>query len=122
MQYNKILGLALPPTILYLLLSIVSVALTTHYWILGDYMVPRGLRVTTNDFVDRTQSYRTDFTIVYFDDAETNATIASGVLCLAAAVFALIAWFALRGPGMDTQFAAVCSRSHSPCGVSLTTV
>ena len=108
MQYNQILGLALIPTILFFLLSLLSVALTTHYWVAGDWLIPRGVRIITGAFDART-GYPTDYTIVYFQDQETDATIASGVLCLAAAVTAIIAWFTLRGPGMDTQFAAVCS-------------
>jgi hypothetical protein len=108
MHYEKTLRLALVPTIVFFLLSLVSVALTTHYWILGDWIVPRGVRVVTDDFNDRTQSYRTDFTIVYFIDKETDSTIASGCLCLSASIFALIAWSTLRKPGMDTQLAAVC--------------
>jgi hypothetical protein len=109
MQYEKTLRLALGPSIVFFLLSLVSVALTTHYWILGDWIVPRGVQITTNDYIDRTQSYRTDYTIVYFVDKETDATIAAGCLCLSAAIMALIAWSTLRKPGMDTQLAAVCS-------------
>jgi hypothetical protein len=113
MQYEKTLRLALVPSIVFLLLSVVSVALTTHYWILGDWIVPRGVRITTNDYIDRTQSYRTDYTIVYFIDKETDSTIAAGCLCLSAAVMALVAWSTLRKPGMDTQLAAVCSPAQS---------
>jgi hypothetical protein len=109
MQYEKTLRLALGPTIVFFLLSLVSVALTTHYWILGDWIVPRGARIQTNDYNERTQSYRSDYTIVYFIDKETDVTIAAGCLCLSAAVMALIAWSTLRKPGMDTQLAAVCS-------------
>ncbi|KAF2833435.1 hypothetical protein CC86DRAFT_389682 [Ophiobolus disseminans] len=106
MLYNKILGPALVPTVFFLLLSLVSVAITTHYWVATDWFIPHGVRITTNDFDDRTQSYRTDYTIVYFKDPETDATIAAGVLCLAAAVTAIVAWFLLRRPSIDTQFAA----------------
>jgi hypothetical protein len=111
MQYDKILRLALAPTIVFFVLSLVSVAITVHYWILGDWILPKGVRITTTDFDQRTQSYRSDYTVVYYIDQETNATIASGILCLAAAVMSLIAWSTLRKPGMDTQFAAV--RSHA---------
>jgi hypothetical protein len=109
MQYEKTLRLALGPTIVFFLLSLVSVALTTHYWILGDWIVPRGVRIQTNEYNERTQTYRSDYTIVYFIDKETDVTIAAGCLCLSAAVMALIAWSTLRKPGMDTQLAAVCS-------------
>jgi hypothetical protein len=112
MQYDKVLRLALVPTIVFFVLSLVSVAITVHYWILGDWILPKGVRVITTDFEQRTQSYRTDYTVVYYIDHETDATIASGILCLAAAVMSLIAWSTLRKPGMDTQLAAVCNHIH----------
>jgi hypothetical protein len=106
MPYQKILSLALAPSIVFFLLSLVSVALTTHYWIIGDWIVPRGVQVPT-EFDDRLQQWKTDDTIVYFTDADTDATIVSGCLNLTAAVLALIAWSTLRKPGMDSQYAAV---------------
>ncbi|KAH7389645.1 hypothetical protein DE146DRAFT_635349 [Phaeosphaeria sp. MPI-PUGE-AT-0046c] len=105
MQYERTLRLALIPTIVFFLLSIVSVALTTHYWILGDWVVPRGIRLTTG-IDERTRLPKTDFTIVDFIDKETDVTIAAGCLCLSAAIVALIAYSTLRKPGMDTQLAA----------------
>jgi hypothetical protein len=107
MQYNKILRLALVPAIVFFVLSLVSVALTVHYWILGDWILPKGIQITTTDFIERTQSYRTDYTVVFYIDQETDATIAAGILCLAAAIMSLIAWSVLRKPDMDTQLAAV---------------
>jgi hypothetical protein len=109
MHYEKTLRLALVPTIVFFLLSLVSVVLTTHYWILGDWIVPRSVRVVIDEYNDRTQTQesRTDATIVYFIDKETDSTIASGCLSLSASIFALIAWSTLRKPGMDTQLAAV---------------
>lgn len=106
MEYGKILRLTLVPTILFFLLSLVSVALTTHYWIIGDWIVPRGVVVATTEFNDRMQQYVTDDTIVYFTTADADATIVSGCLNLAAGVIALIAWSILQKPGMDSQFAA----------------
>ncbi|KAF2849042.1 hypothetical protein T440DRAFT_144781 [Plenodomus tracheiphilus IPT5] len=106
MEYGKILRLALVPTILFFLLSLVSVVLTTHYWVIGDWIVPRGVTVTTSQFDDRTQRYVTDDTIVYFTIADADATIVSGCLNLAAGVIGLIAWSTLRKPGMDSQLAA----------------
>ena len=103
LRFHVILKYALVPSILYFLISVVAVALTTHYWILTDWVIPRGLVVVTPEFDDRTQSYVTDATIVYFTDADTDATIVSGCLNLAAAVIALIAWSTLRKPGMDSQ-------------------
>ncbi|EUC31920.1 hypothetical protein COCCADRAFT_100038 [Bipolaris zeicola 26-R-13] len=101
LRFDVILKLALVPSILYLLTSVVSVALTTHYWILTDWVVPRGVLVTTSDFDERARQFVTDATIVYFTDADTDATIVSGCLNLAAAVIAIIAWSTLRKPGMD---------------------
>ncbi|KAF1937301.1 hypothetical protein EJ02DRAFT_437955 [Clathrospora elynae] len=106
MQYDRILRLALVPSILFFFLSLASVALTTHYWIIGDWIVPRGVQVLTSDYDDRLQRYKIDETIVYFTEAETDATIASGCLNLIAALMALIAWSTLRKPDMDSQFAA----------------
>lgn len=112
MEYRKLLTLALVPSILFFLLSLVSVALTTHYWIIGDWITPRGVKVQTSTFNDRTQSYTIDETIVYFTENDTDATIVSGCLCLTAAVVALIAWAQLRKPGMDTFDATVCAEMH----------
>lgn len=108
MEYRKLLTLTLVPSILFLLLSLVSVALTTHYWIIGDWITPKGVKVQTT-FNDRTQSYAIDETIVYFTENDTDATIVSGCLCLTAAVVAIIAWAQLRKPGMDSQHATVCT-------------
>jgi lysylphosphatidylglycerol synthetase-like protein (DUF2156 family) len=113
MRYQTILGLALVPTTLLFLLSLISVVLTMHYWILGDWFLPRGVQVTTGIFDDRSQSYPTDYTIVYFQDRETDATIASGVLSLSAAVVALIAWIVLRKSAMDAHIFTV-SDVHYP--------
>lgn len=107
MEYRKLLTLALVPSILFFLLSLVSLALTTHYLILGDWVVPRGVKVQTSTFNDRTQSYAIDETIIYFTQSDTDTTIVSGCLCLTAAIVALIAYAQLRKPGMDTQFATV---------------
>ncbi|KAL5113218.1 hypothetical protein ACEQ8H_008913 [Pleosporales sp. CAS-2024a] len=106
MHYDKLLRLALVPSIVFSLVALVSVALTTHYWILGDWIVPRAVHVATQNFNERTQTYQYDDIMVWFLEGETNATIASGCLCLGAAIMALIACRTLRKPGMDTQLAA----------------
>jgi hypothetical protein len=108
MGYEWILRFTLVPAILLLLLSFVSVALTTHYWIIGDWVLTKGVNVRTNDFNERTQSYRIDETMVYFIQSVTDATIVSGCLCLTAAIVALVAWAQLRKPGMDSLYADVC--------------
>lgn len=107
LRFDNVLRFALIPSILYLLLSVVAVALTTHYWILTDWVISREVAVTTNEFNDRTNKFVTDATIVYFTDADTDATIVSGCLNLAAAVIAVIAWSTLRKPGMDTVINSV---------------
>ena len=107
MDYAKVLRLALVPSIVFFLLALVSVALTTHYWIIGDWIVPRAVTVTTNEFDDRLQRYITDDTIVYFTSKDADATIVSGCLNLTAAVISLVAWSMLRKPGMDSQLADV---------------
>ncbi|CAO2658561.1 Nn.00g062840.m01.CDS01 [Neocucurbitaria sp. VM-36] len=106
MEYEKILRLALVPSIVFLLLSLVSVALTTHYWIIGDWIMTRWVQVPTDEFDVRLQRYKTDSTIVWYTDKDTDVTIASGCLNLTAAVVALIAWSTLRKSGMDSQYAA----------------
>lgn len=109
LRYDNILKLALVPSIIFFLISLVSVALTTHYWILTDWIIPRGLKVVTSNFNDRMQQYETDDTIVYFKEASTDATIVSGCLNLTAAIVALIAWSTLRKPDMDSQYNMVCT-------------
>lgn len=110
MEFRKLLTITIVPSVLFFLLSVVSLALTTHYWIIGDWITPRGVKVQTGTFNDRTQSYTIDETIVYFTENDTDATIVSGCLCLTAAVVALIAWVQLRKPGMDTFDATVCAK------------
>lgn len=101
MEFRTLLNLALAPSILFFLLSLISLALTTHYWIIGDWIVPRGVKVQTNEFNQRTQSFTIDETIVYFTENDTDATIVSGCLCLTAAVVAIIACVELKKPGLD---------------------
>ncbi|RMZ66094.1 hypothetical protein GMOD_00005163 [Pyrenophora seminiperda CCB06] len=103
LRYEGILKFSLVPSIIFFLLSLAAVALTTTYWILGDWIVPRYISVVTTQFNDRTQQYVTDDTIVYFTNGDTDATIVSGCLNLTAAVLALIAWSSLRKPDMDSQ-------------------
>ena len=118
MGFDKILRFTLVPAILLLLLSFVSVALTTHYWIIGDWILTKGVKVQTDDFIERTQKYRIDETIVYFVQTVTDATIVSGCLCLVAAIVAVVAWAQLRKPGMESFDASVClccSSRIPPC-------
>lgn len=110
--YQRLLKWAIYPTVAFFLFSFVSLALTVHYWILGDWIVPRDITVTTKDIDQRTGRPITDDTVVYFTDRDTDVTISSGILCFSAAIVALVAWTSLRKPNMDSQFAAV---SQSDC-------
>ncbi|KAF1828054.1 hypothetical protein BDW02DRAFT_575172 [Decorospora gaudefroyi] len=106
LQYDTVLKFALVPSIIFFLISLVSVALTTHYWIIGDWIVPRAVQIVTSEFNERLQQYVTDDTIVYFTDPDSDATIVSGCLNLTAAVVALVAWSTLRKPDINTQSSA----------------
>lgn len=77
--------------------------------------MPQGILVRT-DFDQRTQSYDIDSTRLYFEDKATDATIASGVLGLAAAIVALVAYSTLREPAMDSQSEAVSDLQESTLG------
>jgi hypothetical protein len=107
MRYDTVLRLALVPSIIFLVISLVSVALTAHYWIIGDWIVPRAIKIVTGEWNERLQQYVTEDTIVYFTEADTDATIASGCLNLTAGIVALIAWSTLRKPNIGSQSAAV---------------
>ena len=112
MRYDTILRLALIPSIIFFVLSLVSLALTAHYWIIGDWIVPRAIQIVTSEFNDRIQQYVTDDTIVYFTEADSDATIASGCLNVTAGIVALIAWSTLRKPNIGSQSAAVRMNSQ----------
>ena len=107
LRYEGILNFSLVPSIIFFILSLASVALTTTYWIFGDWIVPRYINIVTSEFDDRAQQYVTDETIVYFTNEDTDATIVSGCLNLTAGVLALIAWSSLRKPDMDSQLNTV---------------
>jgi hypothetical protein len=109
MQYETLLRLALVPSIVFFLLSLVSVILTTHYWLLGDWIITRWVKVITSEVDERTKKNLVDDVIVWYTEKDTNVTIASGCLCLTAAIIALIAWSTLRKPDMDSQLSAVCT-------------
>lgn len=109
MQYEPLLKLAIFPSVLLLVLSFVSTVLTVVYWILGDWVIARGIIVILGTINSRTGRPDTDETIIYFVDKTTDATISSGVLCLTAGVVAVIAWVMLRKPDMDSQYREVSS-------------
>lgn len=123
MKHRKLLTLALAPSVLFFLLSLVSVALTTHYWILGDYFIPSGVAIPT-DYDERTNRFTIDDTMVFFTETDTDATITSGCICLTAAIVSLIAVVELRKPGLDELLATVCSdcmfQDHTKANLSRT--
>lgn len=108
MGYERVLNLSLIPTTLFFLLSLVSIVITAHYWIIGDWLMPRWIAVPTT-FNQRTNSWNHDDMIVDYTEPSTNATIISGCLCLTAAVMAGIAWHKLRKRDMDSDFQLVCA-------------
>ncbi|KAF1976050.1 hypothetical protein BU23DRAFT_59759 [Bimuria novae-zelandiae CBS 107.79] len=104
-QFQKLLTLSLAPTILFAILSFISMVLTTHYWILTDYFVGRWLKRRSN-FPEKNR-FPWDDVIVDFTEPSTNATITSACMCLGAAVWCIVAYFKLRPSEMDLDY-------HSP--------
>lgn len=110
MEPGRLLNLSLVPSIFFILLSLVSIVLTSHYWILTDYFTGRWL-VVLSTFPEKTK-FAFDNVIVDYTESSTNATIISGCLCLTAAVNAIVAYFKLRG-GTGTEWDGVrCFISH----------
>lgn len=106
MGYRQILNLSLAPTILFAILSFVSIVLTSHYWILTDYIVGRWLK-RRSQFPEKNK-YPWDDVIVDYTESSTNATIVSGCLCLAAAINCIVAYFKLKPVTMDLDYHLVC--------------
>lgn len=110
-NYGTILTLSLAPTVLFASLSLVSIFLTSHYWVLTDYFVGRWLKLESQ-FPEKTK-FRWDDIIVDYTESSTNATIVSGCLCLGAAVNAIVAYFKLRSKAMDLDYHSVCQKRRS---------
>lgn len=102
MQYSKLLVLSLVPTVLFAILSFVSIILTTHYWILTDYFIGRWIK-RRSTFPEK-DKFPWDDVIVDFTEPSTNATIVSGCLCLTAAVNCIVAFFKLKANTMDLDY------------------
>ena len=102
MGYRQILNLSLAPTILFALLSFLSIVLTSHYWILTDYIVGRWVK-RRSQFPEKNK-YQWDDVIIDYTESSTNATIVSGCLCLAAAVNCIVAYFKLKPVAMDLDY------------------
>jgi hypothetical protein len=106
MEFEKVLQIALIPSISLILLSLLSIVLTTHYWILADYTIPRWMALPS-EFPEQNR-FPIDDTIVYYTDATVQATIISGCLNLAAGVMAVWSWRKLRSRDLETEYHAVC--------------
>lgn len=107
MDYQRILKLSPIPNIILLLLSLVSLMLTTHYWILTDYIMGR-LILRPSTFPEKNR-YPTDKVVVDFTESSTNATIVAGCLCLVAAINAIIGAGELRRHELDLEYHKVCN-------------
>jgi hypothetical protein len=104
-DFQKLLTLSLIPTVVFTLLSFLSMVLTTHYWILTDYFVGRWLR-RKSQFPEKNK-FEWDDVIVDYTESSTNVTIAAACLCLAAGVNGIIAYSKLKPSTMDLDYHAV---------------
>lgn len=105
--FQKLLKFSLVPTVLFAILSFLSIVLTTHYWILTDYFVGRWLK-RRSTFPEKTK-FTWDDVIVDYTEPSTNATIVSGCLCFAAAINCVVAYFKLKHNAMDLDYHSVRS-------------
>ena len=97
--------MAVFPSISLLVLSFLSVILTTHYWILGDWIMGRWISVKS-EFPEKNR-FPIDEVIIDYTEPSTQATIISGCLNLTAGVVAVIAWRKLKNGSIDTAFHSV---------------
>jgi hypothetical protein len=104
-DFRKLLTLSLIPTIIFTLLSFISLVLTTHYWILTDYFVGRWWK-RKSQFPEKNK-FPWDDVIVDYTESSTNATIAAACLCLAAGVNAIVAYFKLKPNALDLDYHSV---------------
>jgi hypothetical protein len=109
MDYRKILTISLVPSVLFAILSLISIFLTSHYWVLTDYFVGRWMKLESQ-FPEKTK-FRWDDVIVDYTESSTNATIVSGCLCLAASVNCIVAYFKLKPAAIDLDYHSV-SQQH----------
>ena len=111
MHYRTLLRWSLAPTLILLLISIASMALTTHYWIVGDWLTTRGIAVPNGTTDTRRRNWK--ITIVDYRATATDATIVSECLGLFAGIVSVIAWAKLRHPDMDMAHSRVCENLRS---------
>lgn len=107
MGYRKVLQSALIPALILLVLSLLSLLLTTHYWIATDFIVGRWIPVSSQ-FKEHGK-FPVDDVVIFWTEPSTNATVTSGSLNLAAAVMATVSLMELRKRKLDTDFNAVPS-------------
>lgn len=105
MDYKKIHKLSLILAVLYLILSLLSIILTAHYWILDDWVMGKWLPVPSQ-FKEK-DKFPIDDVIVDFTEPCTNATIVSGCLGLWAAALAIVSHFKVRSAEMDNDYSLV---------------
>jgi hypothetical protein len=105
MGFEKVLKIALIPSISLVVLSVLSIILTTHYWILADWKLPRWI-VMSSEFPEKDR-FPIDNVIVDYTDTNTQATIVSGCLNLAAGFMAICAWKKLKTRELDTDYLLV---------------
>ncbi|KAF2728666.1 hypothetical protein EJ04DRAFT_569334 [Polyplosphaeria fusca] len=97
MGYETLLRLSLIPTCTLFILSLVSIILHAHYWILGDWILAKWLKVILPD------RSSVDIILDYVGEP-TDATITGQTLSLAAGVMAFVAWYKLRRSDMDMNY------------------
>jgi hypothetical protein len=105
MGYDSVLKMAVIPSVSLVILSFLSIVLTTHYWILGDWIMGRYVPFKS-DFPEKDQ-HPIDDVIIDYTEPCTQATIISGCLNLTAGVMAVVAWRKLKGGSIDTDFHSV---------------
>lgn len=84
MNFRNLLTLSLIPTVIFTLLSLLSILLTATYWIISDYFVGRWLK-RPSQFPEKNK-FQWDDVVVSYTETSTNAIITAGCLCLAAGV------------------------------------
>lgn len=101
MRYQTFLKAGLWSIILLFILSLACTAVTVHYWIIGDWLMSRGVEIAG---VSTAGMLVVDHAILilYIDD-DTNATIISACLGLLAGIVGFIAWYKLRRTDMDAD-------------------
>ncbi|PSN64118.1 hypothetical protein BS50DRAFT_612287 [Corynespora cassiicola Philippines] len=102
MGYETFLRFTLVPTALLFSLSLASIVITAHYWILGDWIMGRWVQIPI-EYDSQRNRWITDDTIVEYSSSSTDATIVSGCLSLGASIVAFLGWYKLRRADMDAD-------------------